>query len=181
MHKIKVISKKYDGTPRDESEAFVVAQDQDTIVLLQPPGTLEYVHRRQRWESGPDGLLLLFFTNHWYNVWHIADQRSHQNHIYANIALPARWVDDHTLEWVDLDLDIRVHMDGSILLLDEDEFRENQQRMGYPPELVAQAEAAAREALQLCRAGHYPFNYSVQAARYHAALPRLAIKANPSK
>ena len=168
MNKIKLISKKYDGSLRDEADAFVVAQDQEAIVLLQPTGTLEYSARTQRWEAMTDGLLLLFFTNRWYNVWHIADQRSHFNRIYANIALPARWLDEHTLEWVDLDLDIRVHMDGSIVLLDEDEFLENQQRMAYPPAVVTQARAAAQEALDLCEQGRYPFDHAVQVARYVA-------------
>jgi len=170
MNKIKLISKKYDGSLRDESDALVVAQNEETIVLLQRQGTLEYSHRKQRWETVPDGLLLIFFTNRWYNVWHIADQRSHFNRIYANIALPARWIDDTTLEWIDLDLDIRVHMDGSIVLLDEDEFLENQHRMGYPSAVVAQAQAAAQEALALCAQALYPFDYTVQVARYFAAL-----------
>lgn len=174
MHKIKVISKKYDGRLRDEADAFLVARDSDTVVLLQPPGTLEYSARTQQWEAMTDGLLLLFFTNRWYNVWHIADQRSHFNRIYANIALPAHWLDDNTLEWIDLDLDIRVHMDGSLELLDEDEFLENQQRFAYPSQVVAQARAAAQAALDLCERQRYPFDYDIQVARYVANIRRLA-------
>ncbi|MEZ4865637.1 MAG: hypothetical protein R3C14_30275 [Caldilineaceae bacterium] len=71
---------------------------------------------------------------------------------------------------VDLDLDIRVHLNGSVALLDEDEFLENQQRMAYPPALVAQARAAAQEALRLCAQGLHPFDYAVQVARYFTAL-----------
>lgn len=109
MDKINLISKKYDGSLRDTAEAFLLAQDEETVVLLQPPGTVEYDYRRARWETTQDGLLMLFFTNCWYNVWHIADQHSHINRnshinrIYANIALPARWIDSSTLEWVDLE------------------------------------------------------------------------------
>jgi uncharacterized protein len=170
MDKVKVISKKYDGSLRDESEAFLVAQDEETIVLLQPPGTLEYSYRRERWESAQDGLLLIFFTNRWYNLWHIADQKSHINLIYANITLPARWIDNKTLEWVDLDLDVRVHMDGSVVLLDEEEFAHNQRRMGYPPDVVLQARAAAQEVLHLCTQQLYPFDHAVQVARYEALI-----------
>jgi protein associated with RNAse G/E len=170
MDKINLISKKYDGSLRDTAEAFLIARDEETVVLLQPPGTPEYVYRRQRWETAPDGLLMLFFTNRWYNVWHIADQHSHLNHIYANIARPARWVDSSTLEWVDLDLDIRVHLDGSIVLLDEEEFLENQLRMGYPPDVVTQARSATQEALDLCQQGCYPFDHAIQVARYFATL-----------
>lgn len=168
MTKVKIISKKYDGSLRDISEATLVSHDDETIVLLQPPGASEYSYRKQRWEGMTDGLLQLFFTNRWYNVWHIADQRTHFNHIYTNIALPAQWVASDTIVWVDLDLDIRVHLDGSIVLLDEDEFLENQQRMGYPPAVVTQAEAAAQEALHLCERGLYPFDHAEQVARYTA-------------
>lgn len=170
MHKTKLISKKYDGDLRDESDALLVAQDHETIVLLQPPGTQEYSYRKQRWEAMADGLLLIFFTKRLYNVWHIADQQSYFNRIYANIALPARWIDRSTLEWIDLDLDIRVHMDGSIELVDEDEFLENQQQMSYPSALVTQARAAAQEALYLCEQGLYPFDHAAQVARYVASL-----------
>lgn len=175
MHKINLVSKKYDGSLRDTSEAFLIAHDKETIVLLQPPGTVEYDHRRARWETTQDGLLMLFFTNRWYNVWHIAQQQSHINRIYANVALPAHWIGRSTLEWVDLDLDIRMEMDGSIVLLDEDEFLENQQRMGYPPDVVTQAQTAAQEALDLCQQGRYPFDYAVQVARYAANTGRIPI------
>ncbi len=170
MHKINLISQKYDGALRSKGDAFLIAQEQEIIVLLQPPGTLEYSYRKQRWETAPDGLLLIFFTNRWYNVWHIADQQSHRNRIYANIALPARWVDSSTLAWVDLDLDIRVHMDGSIELLDEDEFLENQRRMNYPPDVVTEAQAAAQAALHLCEQGLYPFDYALQVTHYFTVL-----------
>ena len=163
---IKAISKKYDGSLRDKSEELLlVTQDSDTIVLLMPPGTKEYSYRQQAWVTADDGLLQIFFTNRWYNVWHIAEQKSNFNHLYANIAMPAHWVKG-VLEWVDLDLDIRMHMDGSIEVLDEDEFVYNQIQMQYPQEVVTKARAATEEALHLLQHGLYPFDHEIQVARY---------------
>jgi len=43
------------------------------------------------------------------------------NLMYVNIALPVT-LQDGVLEWTDLDLDYRVHMDGTVERLDQDEF-----------------------------------------------------------
>ena len=66
------------------------------------------------------------------------------NLIYVNIALPARLQAD-VVEWTDLNLDYRVHLDCSVELLDQEEFEQNVQRMGYPPNLIEQVGAACRE------------------------------------
>ena len=174
MNKINVISKKYDGTPRDEAETFMISHTGDVIVLLSLPDEPVFVHKRNRWESAPDGLLQLYFMDRWYNVWHIADQRSGFNKIYANIAMPPTFV-NNTLTWVDLDLDIRVHMDGSVELLDEDEFLAHQRTMDYPQELVAQARAAAEEGVQLATHGLYPFDYEIQVANYRRLIAESGI------
>jgi protein associated with RNAse G/E len=43
---------------------------------------------------------------------------------------------------VDLDLDVIVTLDGHLVVDDEDEFAEHQVELGYPPAVVALAEAS---------------------------------------
>ena len=117
MRRIKIISRKYDGSLRDEYEAFLVAEDEEKLVVYTPPGTMDYDYRKQAWFEAPDGLLELYFKARWYTVWHICKQNSHVNQIYTHISMPPL-VTATGIEWVNLDLDYRVHLDGRIERLD---------------------------------------------------------------
>jgi hypothetical protein len=62
------------------------------------------------------------------------------------------------VEAVDLDLDVVRLRDGSVRLLDEDEFEEHQVIYGYPPDEIAQARATADELLDMVAARREPFD-----------------------
>ncbi|MEZ4726786.1 MAG: DUF402 domain-containing protein [Caldilineaceae bacterium] len=165
MRRIKIVSKKYNGTLRDEYESYLYAEDETMIVTLSPPGTPYYYHKKQGWFAAEDGLLEFYFKQKWYNVWHICEQNSGINRIYANIAMPATFQDD-VLTWVDLDLDLRVYLDNSIELLDEDEFLENSTLWAYPSAVVEQARAAVAELLAGYQQRVFPLSHAAQVALY---------------
>jgi protein associated with RNAse G/E len=165
VRRIKVISKKYDNSLRNEYEAFLYSREDETITLLSPAGTRYYDHRQEAWFEAPDGLLEIYFQDRWYNVWHICEQNSHRNLIYANLCMPAA-LHGNVLEWIDLDLDFRVHMDGSIELLDEAEFERNISQFGYPGWVVENVRAACDEVLVRFEGGQFPFNHPRQVERY---------------
>ena len=173
MRKINIISRKYDGSLRDEHEAFVYAESEDCVVAYAPPGTPEYDHRKQLWSAAPDGILEYYFKTKWYTVLVICEQNSGFNQSYTHISMPAV-VTSAGIEWVDLDLDYRVHLDGRIELLDEDEYAERSVTMGYPLAVQAQVRAACTEVEALCRARSYPFNYDEQLALYARIKARQA-------
>ncbi len=54
---------------------------------------------------------------------------------------------------VDLDLDVIRRWDGTIALLDEDEFAEHLLALRYPPEVVAAAEQSAQLCQELLHCG----------------------------
>jgi hypothetical protein len=58
---------------------------------------------------------------------------------------------------LDLDLDVVQHRDGTIRVLDEDEFAEHQVRYGYPAEVVEQARATTDDLVARLAAGTEPF------------------------
>jgi protein associated with RNAse G/E len=165
MRKIKIISSKYDGRLRDEYTAFLVAEDEERLVVYSPPGTLSYDHRKQAWFAAPDGLLELYFKARWYTVWHICEQNSQCNQSYTHISMPAV-VTASGIEWVDLDLDYRVYLDGRIERLDEQEYRERKVTMRYPAAVQEQVQAACAEIETLYQRRAYPFNHRDQVALY---------------
>ncbi|MEZ4767192.1 MAG: DUF402 domain-containing protein [Caldilineales bacterium] len=174
MRTVKVVSKKYDGSLRDEYETWLADESDDAIVLLSPPGLPYFHHRQTSWLEAPDGLLEIYFKRRWYNVWHIAEQNSNTNLIYVNIAMPATFAGG-VVEWTDLDLDYRVHLDGSVERLDQPQYDQNALRMAYPPSLIEQVEAACREVESGLAAGTYPFDHAQQVERYHRIKQELRL------
>jgi protein associated with RNAse G/E len=165
MQTIRIVSRKYDGKLRDEYEAFLYAEDDERLVVYAPVGTLSYDRRKQTWVPAPDGLLEIYFKTRWYNVWHICEQRSNINQMYINLAMPAH-LTAVGVEWVDLDLDYRVHMDGRMERLDEEEYRAHIASIGYPAEVQVQVRAACTEIESLYHQRADPFNYAEQVALY---------------
>ena len=86
----------------------------------------------------PDrGMTAMFYTEHPEQAFEL----------YVDITTPPVW-DGDLVTAVDLDLDVIRRFDGSWYVDDEDEFAEHQVAYGYPPELVAAAEA------ECARVGH---------------------------
>lgn len=65
--------------------------------------------------------------------------------LYVNINTPAARQGDRIVS-VDVDLDVIRRTDGTVEIIDRDEFEVHQVRYGYPPELIAGTERAAAEA-----------------------------------
>ena len=160
---MQVISTKYDGTLRDSYEAQLLDHDGPMLRLGVPAGTPVFDGRRGRTVQSDDTAVELYFEDRWYNVWHLREHTVFPNLWYANVAMPAVF-DGEKLQWTDLDIDVRCHLDGSLTVLDEDEFEYNRVEMGYPAEVVEQALSARDEILRLGRAGASPFDYEAQIA-----------------
>lgn len=76
---------------------------------------------------------------------------------YVDMATPAV-VEPGLVRCVDLDLDVVRRSDGTWYVDDEDEFAEHQVALGYPPEVVAAAEAARDEVWAAAHAGTGAFD-----------------------
>lgn len=155
MRKVKVVSKKYDGSPRDECESYLYKETDETIVLFTPPEL-----------TNQDGLIEIYFKQKWFNVWHICEQFSNTNRIYINIAMPVRR-NNEGLEWIDLELDYRVHVDNSVEKLDQEEFEVNSHLMKYPQKLIRRVQSACREVETGLINRFYPFDHEQQVALYN--------------
>jgi len=69
-----------------------------------------------------DRFVETYYTGRWYNIYEIyAREDGHLRGWYCNIGKPAE-VDEGTLSYVDLALDLLVFPDGRQVVLDEDEF-----------------------------------------------------------
>jgi protein associated with RNAse G/E len=66
-----------------------------------------------------------------------------RSEIYCDIATPATWTNPREVTMIDLDLDVCRRRDGTVDLLDADEFAEHQVRYGYPAGVIEASVAAA--------------------------------------
>jgi protein associated with RNAse G/E len=165
MQKIRMTSRKYDRRLRDEYEAFLYAEDHERLVVYAPVDTLSYDRHKQAWVPAPDGLLEIYFKTRWYNVWHICEQRSNINQMYCNLSMPAVRT-AAGIEWVDLDLDYRIYLDGRLEQLDAEEYQAHISSMGYSLDVQAQVQAACAEIEALYQQRADPFNHAAQVALY---------------
>jgi predicted RNA-binding protein associated with RNAse of E/G family len=81
--------------------------------------------------------------------------------VYIDITDRPR-IADGVVHAVDLDLDVARLWDGSVVVLDEDEFAEHQVRYGYPPDVVAAARATCDELSARLTAGVQPFEIAAR-------------------
>lgn len=69
-----------------------------------------------------DRFIETYYTDRWYNIFEIHDRDSNQlKGWYCNICMPAKLEQD-SLSYIDLALDLLVYPDKKQLILDEDEF-----------------------------------------------------------
>jgi len=174
MQKVKVISKKYDGSLRDAYETYLYTETEEAVILFSEPGLPYWDYRKAASFESPDGVLEIYLKHKWYNVINICEQVSGLNKMYINIASPATFQDD-VLEWTDLDLDYRVYLDGSVKQLDQADFEENSRRWQYPPEVMAQVQAACREVEAGLAGREFPFDHAQQVELYKTIKANLLI------
>jgi protein associated with RNAse G/E len=102
-----------------------------------------------------DSFTGLYWTDRWYNVWQL-DATGPGVRFYAHVALPCQF-DGRALRWVDLDIDIVCHADGSVVVKDEQEFEQRSALLAYPRDVIECALAARDELLRLAHAAEFPF------------------------
>lgn len=99
-----------------------------------------------------DRFVETFYTDRWYNIFEIYDRDNQElKGWYCNVGFPAV-LEDGTVSYIDLALDLWVTPDGTQTVLDEDEFLE------LPMDVMtrAQAMSALEELRKLFKEGHSP-------------------------
>ena len=66
FEKIKVISKKYDGSLRDSYSAYLVEEIEDFIVFFIRPGMQTWDYRKNAQLTDVDGIIEIHFKTKWF-------------------------------------------------------------------------------------------------------------------
>jgi hypothetical protein len=107
----------------------------------------------------PDGFVSLVPRNAW---WEAEFYATHPRwEVYVNIGTPCERLPGR-IRQVDLDLDVVRTWDGSVQVLDEDEFADHRVRFAYPQELVDGAREATAEVVTMLTDRVEPFGRAAE-------------------
>jgi protein associated with RNAse G/E len=138
-------------------QGTVIAADAESVVVRArfalAPGREPPVVDGVPFETG-DIFTEFYYPHRWYNVFHVADAAGRTKGWYCNVAEPAT-CDEAGIAFVDLCLDLFVHPDGSMAILDEDEFAEAI-ACAHGPDDAATARAALEQLIELARSRALP-------------------------
>lgn len=135
-----------------------LGEDEHGVWLYAPPDTIA-----QRGHEPPRkieaGFVVLVPESEWWIAEFYWDHPWHE--VYVNIGTVPVWDGDH-MHQIDLDLDVARKLDGSVVVLDEDEFLDHRVRFEYPDDLIAATRAATERAVALLTEGDEPFGKAAE-------------------
>jgi protein associated with RNAse G/E len=156
---VRVVYRKYDGSPHRAYPALRLGEDEHGAWLGVPDGTVATVGAETVVRETAHALLVPHEA--WFTA--LFNRPPRPTEVYCDIVTPAAWPSPDEVVLVDLDLDVRRRRESrAVELLDEDEFAAHRDRYGYPAETAAQARAAAEWLVDALSDGIEPF-----ASAYH--------------
>ncbi len=149
-------ARKYDGRLHYRLPVYLVADDGACLWFrARADAALHHVTRGWQRPLGYESDMF-FWRGAWYNIY-ANDWPGTGLEFYCNIAQPLTCT-DHTLRFVDLDLDVVITPGGRFSVLDVDEFRAHSRRYAYPADIRAQAWRAVLEIVAHWRRRKTPFD-----------------------
>ncbi len=151
---VRVLYRKYDGSLHWHMTMRWLAEDEYGVWTgAAPPSTMRrgdghviiFEHAQ----------IMLFPRDSWWTA--AFNDPPARIEIYCDITTPVRWPSTDEVTMVDLDLDVCRTRNGSVHLLDADEFAEHQVRYGYPADVIDQAGRSAAFLQAALTVGQEPF------------------------
>lgn len=141
--RVRVVFTKYDGRLHWHAWLRRLGEDEHGVWLAAPSGTV--------WQRGSEPVVSLppSVTLFPRDAWWVAtfNNPPAKYEMYVDLSTVPVWSRDE-VTMIDLDLDVvRYRGDGTVRLLDEDEFAEHQRQFGYPEALVRSVTETAQRLL----------------------------------
>jgi uncharacterized protein len=143
---------KWGGGPHWEFAATVIDEDEHGIWVYSTPGT-RVTRPGHDFAAPVDWVSLLPHERPWAASFY---ESPGHTRIYVDMCTVPVW-DDAVVTMVDLDLDVILLAEGSLILDDEDEFDEHRVALAYPQDVVELARQSAQQVLTAVGDGVEPF------------------------
>lgn len=150
---MRVVFTKFDGSLHWHHAARLLGEDEHGVWVGCEAGTAGAKGHEEPvvWDMA---FVMLFPREQWWVA--LFNAEPHRTAVYVDVTTVPEWRDGE-VTMVDLDLDVIRKRSGAIYLDDADEFAEHQVKFGYPPEVIAAAEASARSLMAAVADGTGPF------------------------
>ena len=154
---IRIQSYKHDGSlHRCWDHSLVLDITEDFIVVASRKTKVTESDGRRWYTREP--AITVFSLKDWFNV--ISMFKEDGISYYCNIASPSL-VDNDMVKYIDYDLDLKLFQDGSIKVLDENEYQRHKVRYDYSGELDQVLQKEVKVVEKLMRSRSYPFQDDV--------------------
>src|SRR5712692_6767860 len=146
---------KYDATEYRRWNARVARREGPLFVL---DAEFEFDVKHHLLGDIPRGTRTIeyYWLDRWYNVFRFLEDDGRTRLYYCNVNTPPT-LENNTLNYIDLDIDILVQPDFSYQVLDVEEFEANARRYGYSEEVKTKAHAAVNDLISMLRTRQFPF------------------------
>lgn len=128
---INIKSYKHDGSLHRVWEKSFLLEEKNGMAILVNQKTVVIESDGRTWTTR-EPAICCFFKDYWFNI--ICMIKKSGVYYYCNIASPYLR-NSNSVKYIDYDLDLKVYPDGSIQLLDEDEYEKHKADMSYGPEI----------------------------------------------
>jgi protein associated with RNAse G/E len=153
---ITVRAFKYDGREHRRWSAELLKQN-GSLLVLDAYFPEEISHDLLGTIALGTHSLEYYWLDRWYNVFRFAQPNGELRNYYCNVNVPPT-LDDATLSYIDLDLDILVAPDFSYQILDRDDFDKNAMLYNYSDHVQKNATQALGELVTMIETRVFPFS-----------------------
>lgn len=147
---------KFDGREHRRWSAQLIRQE-GPLLVLDAHFPEEISHDSLGTIAVGTHSLEYYWLDRWYNVFRFAEPDGQLRNYYCNVNVPPT-LDDDTLSYVDLDLDILVAPDFSCQILDRDDFETNAALYNYSADVQENAQLALDELVTMIETRRFPFS-----------------------
>lgn len=151
---MEYVNEKWGGLPHYRSVVEVIGKDEFGTWCWRPAGRPIYKGDKLAFTGAYDTIVLAPPEDWWTLSWPFGHPRMT---LYVNIGTPVVWEDSRFVS-TDLDLDVIKLLDGTALIVDQDEFEEHQVLYGYPDDIIQRTRKASEDALAMTVDGVAPFD-----------------------
>ncbi|HNA98833.1 MAG TPA: DUF402 domain-containing protein [Marmoricola sp.] len=156
LRSVRVETQKWPDQPHWEFDAVRLGADQHGIWVGVRRGTLLSKPTRA-FQAAADHVVLVPHDEWWLGTFYGSDLERPFD-VYVDIATPAEWHGEDLVQTIDLDLDVARRPGEDAFIDDQDEFSEHQVSLGYPPEVIQNAELTADRILAAVTSHEPPFD-----------------------
>jgi hypothetical protein len=142
---------KWPGTPHRTADLRLLLVDGHGLWLDVPPGRDLGDSPGWDWAAHHRAVLLVPSAGDWVAYW------SSYGTVYVDIGLLIPPCSGDDISFIDLDLDVYVDQEGTVMTLDEAEFKANVDRLAYPAWVIDHAHRVHEQVLSDLSAPAEPF------------------------